>query len=143
MAAVIHCPSCSAPLAVTPEMTGKLIACPACDQRIQLGETVASAPAEERKPICSADSTSGSRNRLNSVPQKTALVAALSVLAGLVIAAGIVGWRAGMANRQRPDQAELPPSARIRPATGQAHSPSPEAAQPQDAVHPDRAIAAE
>src|SRR5688572_33017349 len=38
---VIPCPGCKSPLAITPEMVGQTIACPACGQTIQLAGTPA------------------------------------------------------------------------------------------------------
>jgi len=144
MATVIHCPSCSAPLAVTPEMVGKLIACPACDQQIQLAgkppQPAANQPTTtSSKPIprSTPDSvglaeklTAADKTAKKAKSTATALVAAMSVMTGLLIAGGIVGWRIWRAQRPQAVQAGLPPSARIRPAPANLTPSTPPSTEP-------------
>jgi hypothetical protein len=141
MATVISCPSCSAPLAVTPEMVGQLIACPTCDQQIQLAgkpsgppqprpNKTTSSPAPTSKPQSTAGKpaaqtiAAAAPSEANANSISPALIAGLSVVAGLVIAGGILSWRY-VATHPASVQAELPPSARIRPAPANLPPPPP------------------
>src|SRR5262245_40602161 len=102
MSSVIPCPSCQSPLAVTPELAGQMIACPACGQRIQLAKAVAAKPTTSKgKPGRAASQVS------------PAILASWGVVGVLIVVAGILVWQVRV---QQEDDAAQAAAASRQPA---------------------------
>src|SRR5262245_14640321 len=91
MSSVIPCPSCRSPLAVTPQLAGQMIACPACGQRIQLA--AAPLPAATQAPamtLAAAPAKPKPESRRSGI--SPVILISWFVLGGLIMVAGILVW---------------------------------------------------
>jgi hypothetical protein len=75
---VIPCPGCQSPLAITPEMVGQTIACPACGQTIQL----AAAPAPQSPAPTAPASAAPAPPARQALPRAQALPVAAPLTPG-------------------------------------------------------------
>jgi hypothetical protein len=110
MSALIHCPGCRSPLAITPQMAGQLIVCPACGQQIHLAaatppQAAYSPPGWSQPPMMIPDSPAvpaagtadsaketAARYSRKQTGVSLAALASWAVLGGLLLVAAALVW---------------------------------------------------
>jgi hypothetical protein len=127
--AVIACPGCQSPLAITPELLGRTIACPACQTHISLAASGTVAP-QQNSALPQIQAAAPVKQKVRGV--SPFILATWGIVAIMVLAAGLlIAMRLGGSGAQTASNARSRRGTDL-PIAAQPHSSAVPATLPED-----------